>query len=167
MGTRRLILITGIPGTGKTFMGNYLQTNHGFQHVNREAHRPPEFTEDPRAFIETHQGDMVATWGFRPLPDENGVNDFDGVIMLRDVGFFVVWFDGDRPAALREFIRREREEDPTKRQVSFYKQMFYVESSGVVSALNAPQINTFDANGEFCAPESITSTLLDLWEVRR
>ena len=36
-GNQCRLLITGIPGTGKTFIGDHLHLHYGFQHINLEA----------------------------------------------------------------------------------------------------------------------------------
>ena len=156
--TRRLILITGIPGTGKTCTGDYLQKHYGFQHVNLEdikSVQTRKFWVNPSGFTQAATGDLVATWGFPPrllgIVDE-----------FRNLGFFVLWFDGARDAALRHFNRRA-----TVPERQFHVQMGKVKNSGVVSALDAPQINPFEEDGEFRPSECIAKEILDLEERRR
>lgn len=36
---RKRILISGIPGTGKTTLGNFLGDTYGYQHIDMEKHR--------------------------------------------------------------------------------------------------------------------------------
>jgi hypothetical protein len=44
----------------------------------------------------------VVTWGF--VPDHQTSESI--VLQFRAAGFMLIWFDGNRPAALREFIKR-------------------------------------------------------------
>ena len=67
-------------------------------------------------------------------------------------GFKVVWFDGNRPAALKAFIERK-----TVSQAAFYLQMFNIEQSKVIQRMAPIIVNTFDKNGKF----KDAATLLD------
>jgi hypothetical protein len=149
--SRRLLLITGIPGTGKTTIGKYLEAHHGFMHVNREVHQPPAFSADPKGFVAAARQDVVATWGFRPkAPD-----DLAGVEELRQLGFVGVWLDGYRPWALRQILAARPE-----KEWEFYLQMFNVTTSGIVDALGFPTVNPFTPEGEFRSKPDIARELL-------
>src|SRR5882672_2875201 len=98
---QRLLLLTGIPGTGKTEMGRFLAREHGFVHFDVE-----EFlaTPQPQADIlrrvdeERASGkDVVVTWGFMPGQDEPAIR------AIQRMGFRMIWFDCDRRAAHRVF----------------------------------------------------------------
>jgi MoxR-like ATPase len=128
--SRRLLLITGIPGTGKTTMGKHLEAHHGFLHVDREVHRPPEFSADSKGFVAATRRDVVATWGFRPMAPE----DLAGVDELRQLGFVGVWLDGYRPWALTHFLAAKPE-----KEAEFYLQMLNVTTSGIVATLGFPR----------------------------
>jgi hypothetical protein len=140
---RKLILITGIPGTGKTTYGNTFASQNGFAHYDLEV--PDVFAQllsDPERFIETLlQGErnVVVTWGF--LPDENQVRL---VKQFEVKGFQLVWFDGNRPAALRKFIRRG-----TVPEIFLYAQMYRIEESKVVQRIAPIVIDPFNENDEF------------------
>jgi adenylate kinase family enzyme len=102
---RKLLLVTGIPGTGKTCYGKLLAQKFGFVHYDLEAKTNLDpLLADPAKFMDTileKEGDVVATWGFLPNDEQiQIVNQFQAR------GFTLVWFDGNRPAALREFINR-------------------------------------------------------------
>jgi hypothetical protein len=56
----------------------------------------------------------------------------------------LIWFDGDRPAALREFQKRA-----TVPEELFYAQMFRIETSKVVQRLGPMIINSLDKDGRF------------------
>jgi hypothetical protein len=57
-----MLLITGIPGTGKTTIGNYLQTHKGYDHLDVEAPTGPRLEE----FLSKHGDKKVITGGFVP-----------------------------------------------------------------------------------------------------
>jgi len=67
---RELILITGLPATGKTATGAYLQNKYCFLHINFEdGVSKQQFEENPKKFLESiknHQK-VVITWGFMPV----------------------------------------------------------------------------------------------------
>ena len=115
-----IVLISGVPATGKSSFGSWLQDNRGFVHVDIEseargfkplglleldalwqgiAHLPPP-PVDP--FVDALRGleaPVVLDWGFDPrfLPL---------VERLHVAGISAWWFDGDRAAARRRFIAR-------------------------------------------------------------
>jgi hypothetical protein len=84
----------------------------------------------------------VVTWGFVPDRHQTGI-----VSQFRDQGFKLVWFDGNRPAALRVYIKRGSPEE------LFYLQMWRIENSKVVQFLAPLIIKTIEENGEFKSPE--------------
>jgi hypothetical protein len=137
-------------------MGDCLRDDYGFQHVDiedLESAQTRAFSMNASNFIQAATGDLVVTWGFRPL------QDLVSVIQLREhLGFFPVWFDGDRAAALRHFNLR-----PTGLPESeFHMQIHNITVKDVVNTLKAPQIDPFEADGEFRAKESIAIELLGL-----
>ena len=137
------LLITGIPGTGKTTFGDNLANGFGFTHYDLERQvAPGQSAINPAQLIADilRSGDSaVVTWGF--LPEWSQV---DIVLRFKAAGFKLVWFDGNRPAALRRFIERG-----TVEEVFFYAQMQRIELSGVISAIQPVIIDPFDGNGEF------------------
>ncbi len=109
----KLLLLTGIPGTGKTDAGRHLARAHGFVHLDAEAfiisrnvQNRAEWEAAWAEFRSQAEGhhlagkDVVITWGFIPGQDDPVVR------ALQAMGFTMVWFDGDRAAARREFLRR-------------------------------------------------------------
>jgi hypothetical protein len=79
------------------------------------------------------------TWGFVPTHAQiEVVNQFGAN------GFRLVWFDGNRPAALREFIKRG-----TVPEELFYAQMWRIENSKVIRQIKPRIVDTFDENGKF------------------
>lgn len=104
-----LILITGIPGTGKTTVANYLALKHDFTHYDREdfSNWSSELTHLWRASLRTFvltatlaNPKIVISWGFLPGEDDADIQ------LLINMGFKMFWFDGDRTAARRTFLQR-------------------------------------------------------------
>ena len=101
---KKRYLLTGIPGTGKTEVGNFLKNNQNFKHIDFEDSASLiRFVTNPRDFITNElKGDsIVISWGFVPNNDQINL-----VKYLQSIGFKLIWFDGNREAALRVFIRR-------------------------------------------------------------
>jgi adenylate kinase family enzyme len=143
MPQRDLLLISGIPGTGKTTYGNRFERDFGFVHCDLEnQQRLNCLGANPAGFIDELKGgnqNVVVTWGF--MPDEAQTNI---VLQFRDAGFTLTWFDGNRPAALRAFQNRG-----TVPEELFYTQMFRIENSKIVQRLLPTIINSFDEDGKF------------------
>jgi shikimate kinase len=108
---KRRLLVTGVPGTGKTKVGDFLAARHGFLHVDLED-------DDTRARFFGRTGDrnrfarelakvisqkkpIIVTWGFVPNDPQLGL-----VLFLRSQGFEWIWLDGDREASHEAFTRR-------------------------------------------------------------
>jgi adenylate kinase family enzyme len=141
---RDLLLITGIPGTGKTTYGDKFAKEFGFLHHDLEDQQTlNRFVANPAQFIGellNEKKNVVVTWGFGP-DDEPSVSL---VLQLRSAGFKWIWFDGNRPAALREFQKRA-----TVQEIALYVQMYRVEKSRIVERLKPTVINPFDDRGQF------------------
>lgn len=152
MAERKLLLITGVPGTGKTTVGNYLQEKFGYNHIDFEdSNLFLKFESSPDTYIDelvSNKGKIVITWGF--APDEGG---FQRVSFLMLKGFKIIWFDGNRVAAFREYLKAGRPEEP------FYFQMFRIENSKVIERINPLLINTFDESGHFRKLEEIVDEI--------
>ncbi len=55
-------LITGIPGTGKTTIGNWLEDKHSFKHIDFEAENwkiRNEFQKDKEKFLQNLKSDNI------------------------------------------------------------------------------------------------------------
>ena len=100
----KVILITGVPGGGKTTIGNHLKNHYGFYHVDLEdstVNSSREFIQFNQVGLDTNklmieinnrQKSTVITWGFGPERE----NDGDSVLELKRLGVKMFWFDGDR-----------------------------------------------------------------------
>jgi len=140
-----LLLLTGIPGTGKTWYGEKLASDFGFDHYDLEQQQTlNRFGANPAQFIADiiRRGKKaVATWGFVPDDVQTAI-----VLQFRDAGFKWIWFDGNRPAALHEFRKRG-----TVSEELLYAQMYRIENSRIVQRLRPIVIDTFDSEGQFKA----------------
>ncbi len=141
----RLVLITGIPATGKTTVGDYLRDEHGFKHLDFESGRLWDYLSNG-VMLDEHQikklktqgRDVVITWGF--VPD----TQLAAVRALRDLGFRWIWFDGDREVALREYLKHGRSRSDWDRQL--VKIAAHIDP--VMESLAPIVVNTFDAEAQ-------------------
>ena len=138
-----LFLITGIPGTGKTWYGDKFASEFGFVHCDLEDQPTrSRFASNPAEFISAlvnQDANVLVTWGFLPDQTQTAL-----VAQFRSSGFKLIWFDGNRPAALRGFQKRR-----TVSEELFYLQMYRIESTKVVERLKPTIINPFDDRGQF------------------
>ncbi len=151
------ILITGIPGSGKTTIGNYLRDRHGFFHVDMESDEDAGYQKiekllaGPVPFIENIISvslNIVMTWGFVP-----GDRHIEIINMLKDkYGFKLIWFDGDREAARKAFTSRSTAKGKDSLKFSMEElnlQMLKIDSSNVIARISPQQVNTFDKRHNF------------------
>src|SRR5690242_11082616 len=96
------LLVTGIPGSGKTTIGDHLRDHHDYMHIDIEAliQSLPPGTSWATALVELEKRTsdrerVVLTWGFIPGQDEVIVRE------LQRVGYALIWFDGDCESARR------------------------------------------------------------------
>jgi adenylate kinase family enzyme len=148
-----LLLITGIPGTGKTWYGDQFANQFGFLHYDLEEQSTLHLLgANPAQFIAelaSRNENVVVTWGFVPDATQTAI-----VFQFRDAGFKVVWFDGNRPAALREFRKRN-----TVPEELFYAQMYRIENSRIIAQLKPIIINSFDDEGRFKLASELLSEM--------
>ena len=145
------LLITGIPGTGKTTIGEYLRANKGYEHFNmeRELVSQSSFSAAIEAFLEAPGENKVITWGFRPGVDDAGVKQ------LQALGFQMIWFDGNREAARKAFLKRgDVGKELLDRQMALIGKMNLPDFQPII-------FNTFDPAGNFFKEETIVGLLLD------
>jgi shikimate kinase len=150
------ILISGVPGTGKTTVGEYMAQHLGYQHIDMEADnfRPrTELEQDADAFLGklTAMEPVVVSWGFSPFVDRPGVD------ALIAAGFKFVWLDGDHSVTLRNFLARENN-DP-RQEANYHGQMQMILSTELVSRLGPICIDPFQA-GEFRPLEEIAAEIV-------
>jgi hypothetical protein len=153
------ILLSGIPGGGKTTLGDYLAFDHGYEHINMEENNfapAEEMYASPTvesAFYVGLGDNVVMTWGFNPYRGR------DVVRTIVDAGFTPVWLDGDRGHFLSSFMRRERGNGAM--ELAFYGQMLNIVATRITEELPWVMINPFDENGKFRSIEDNARQLLD------
>lgn len=137
------ILISGVPGTGKTTLGKYLAENKGFFHVNMEKSgfaQVRELKKDESEFLKklTPHENVVITWGFgffsRPIVES-----------LRAKGFTLFWLDGDRIASFKTFMHRDKHS--ARSEYEYYSQLMGIIASDLVERLQPTIINPFNKSG--------------------
>src|SRR6202035_927008 len=123
----RRIFLAGIPASGKSHFGAWLEATHGFVHIDAEIvggkldqlglHGVWDSSltaENCSAFVEAAQAlgsAIVLNWGFptRHLPF---------VRTLKGSGFAMWWFDGSVPKARAEYLRLGKAERDFDMQVA-------------------------------------------------
>lgn len=154
----KLLLITGVPGTGKTEISDYLRDKHNFTHLDREITNPWPKTLEARiewvkSQVKSHATSgksIVISWGFMPGYDDKEIKQ------IRNLGFSLIWFDGNRPAARQAFIKRN-----TVSVELLEVQMQKIEALDLI-ALKPVVFNPFDKDGVFLEKEEIAKVLLQV-----
>jgi hypothetical protein len=152
----RKILISGIPGTGKTTIGEYLKEKHGFKHVDieviltsPESEREKRIQELFTMHAKEFDRDTVFTWGFHPVKNEPHIN------YLKSLGVKMFWFDGNRVAARKAFLTRGSVSEEL-----LDIQMGHINRADIRKLYNPIFYNTFDKDGKFKSSETIVADLL-------
>lgn len=160
---KKKLLITGVPGMGKTTLGNYLKDHYGFVHVDMECDdNIAKIVANSDAFVKdllTKNNDIVITWGFVP-------NDFfiNIINRLGDLNFRKIWLDGDRNAAKREFIKRDSQfgaDYLAGQESALDLQMERIEESKVIEKINPKVVNTFNSAHLFREIKDIVNEIKD------
>jgi hypothetical protein len=153
----KLLLITGIPGTGKTTIGDYLQEKYGFIHLDVEkiifshGNNSWQFLIDTISKAKELNLNTVITWGFMPGQDNNLVFE------LQKMGAKMIWFDGNRQAAEKAFVARG-----TVSKLDFDKQMGQINKADIIGTFNPVVLDTFRRDDSFLPKDKIARKLLKL-----
>lgn len=152
-----LIAITGIPGTGKTTIGNFLQDHHGFKHIDVEKNMllgicPRELNsfKDYINQISKNQ-QTVLSWGA-------AVEAVYCLNHLVQIGCKLIWFDGDRVSAFRVFMQREQ--NNVLKEFDYHLQLLKIIKHNLIEKTNPRIINPFDALGKFKDKQQIVEEIL-------
>lgn len=157
------ILLCGIPGGGKTWMGNELETKYGFRHLDMELDffRPARiFLRDPNVFWEYHalgeEEDVVMGWGFHPFGCLSAIR----AILGND--FVPVWFDGNRAHFYTTFMRREWMVE--SKELDFFQQVSSIIQTRIKDALPWVHFDPYNEDGSF--PKNNPERLLSAVRLR-
>jgi hypothetical protein len=152
------ILLSGLPGGGKTRLGNLLTADHGFSHTDMEADSWAlmEAHRNPEAFLRSfpHDRDVVLTWGFQPLAS------LDVVKVLVRGGFTPVWLDGNRAHFYASFMRRERG-DPIM-EALYHRQLGRITQARVLEAIDWRIVDPFEPDGTFRPPDEVAAEIIQV-----
>lgn len=143
----KIILLTGIPGMGKTEIGNQLKNYYGFYHVDLEEphiNSSPEFVqfnqvslipEQLMEKIKKRERNTVITWGFYPA-----VHD-PLLLKLQELGAILFWLDGDRNLAKKAWKNRN---NPIADHSLFDLQISRIDSHDIQSIFSPINLDTLD-----------------------
>ncbi|PIR60751.1 MAG: hypothetical protein COU67_00490 [Candidatus Pacebacteria bacterium CG10_big_fil_rev_8_21_14_0_10_44_54] len=157
----KILFIAGVPGTGKTTMGDHLSKNYGFFHLDME--NPPSgkwssiYSGDYSLLDQLANGDnkIVITWGY--LPDhQNILSIVERIIELKPT---YIWFDGDRDSARKAFLNRN-----TVSEELLNIQLARINRTNIVKKWSPIIFNTFDSKGNFLSKEKIAKKLIAVME---
>ena len=134
---------------GKTTIGDFFKDTRDYEHFDFEAKETSEnLHKDTNGFIDKiSQGhSVVVTWGFQPYWH------YQHVRRLINNGFKLIWFDGNRTIAYREYMRTKGDGE------AFYRQLNNITSSRIIDLLKPKIIDTF-INGVFRDKEEIVNEI--------
>lgn len=136
------LLLSGIPGTGKTTVADYLAAQHGYEHTDMEAGNFAARTllrAAPEAFLRALPGNALLSWGFGPYEDRPSVEK------ILAAGFAFAWLDGDHTVSLRHFLARES--GSPYQEAAYYGQMQMILATEVVSRTRPVVVNPYKGAG--------------------
>jgi len=150
------ILLSGLPGGGKTRLGDTLAADYGFLHTDMEADSwaLAEAHRDSGAFLGVfpHDRDVVLTWGFQPLASLHVVQ-----VLVRG-GFTPVWLDGNQAHFFASFMRREHG-DPIM-AACYHQQLGRITEARVLEVIDWCIVDPFQPDGTFRPPNEIAAEII-------
>ncbi len=141
-----LIFLSGIPGTGKTTVADFLRDYAGYSHQDLEIAwndnlLPKDDLPMFRSMIDKFtQEKTIISWGFPTWLTAY-------ILYIEKKGYKHIWLDGDRNVAFKMFMMREKN-NPTMEK-AFYNQLDYINKSKVIEQLHPTIYNPFTPDGEF------------------
>lgn len=165
-----LILLAGIPATRKSSFGRWLESNRNVISLDLENHQTDSLKEtlrlimgtisssiDIEVFIghlETLGRSVVIDWGFP-------VSQLPLVDALKQAGFRLWWFNGDRAAARTAFIKRNQSATKPIPVECFDTQMDGIERewSRISELFGDHVIEVLNSDGSYLSPEQIATRM--------
>lgn len=152
------ILISGVPGTGKTTVAEHLAKNFGYTHIDMEAdsfRARRELEQNAQAFLGRLASlpNVVLSWGFSPYMDRPKV---EGVIAA---GYKFVWLDGNHVVTLRNFL--EREHNDPHQEANYYGQMQMILATEITERLHPIQVDPFSGD-QFRSVKDIATEIVSM-----
>lgn len=154
----KLILLTGIPGTGKTTLAEYLVRQHGFVHFDRERFQDWPWLVKAlwhRAMVlfclyaVLRSRKVIVSWGFLPGKDNAEIK------RLQSLGFTLFWMDGNRAAARKAFVKRNTV--PLTKLVAQLKRIKRLN----LAEFGPVMVNPFGPKGSFRPKSAVANDLLN------
>ena len=115
---RQFILLTGIPGSGKTLLGNYLKNEHRFDFFETDTNWSEFWGElnlgidDFVARWHNRHGDRVCLeWGFDPFAPSY----LNYILSFKNQGASIFWLTCDKRIALLNYLEKHFSSDPAGR----------------------------------------------------
>lgn len=140
-----MILLTGIPGTGKTTLAENLKDQFGYTHIDLEIPwHDGTFPKDEEGFkhlIDEIRGEkIIITWGFPTwLPHY--------IRYIEGKGYKHIWLDGDRDAAFKNFMKRENND--AEKEKAYFVQVNAVNHDKTIEILKPSVYDPFLPDGSF------------------
>jgi hypothetical protein len=151
-----IIMLSGIPATGKSAFGRYLARDHGFAHYDLEFYPRgwphPELKQawdaDRQTFVAQlrQRHDRVALdWGFP-------VSCLSWIRELQYCSVQLIWFDGDSARAREAFLQRGGID-----VANFDRQVAEIQRAGFPASLKCVVVPALSASGVFLDQPKIKS----------
>jgi hypothetical protein len=154
-----VILISGIPATGKSTFARYLAEKHSFAHYDLECHPRgwpvPELRDtwvasrsDFVAQAHKHHDRIALDWGFP-------VHCLPWVQELQAHGARLIWFDGDVVRARQQFVKRGGIGITHFDEQHFDEQIAAIQDAGYPFSLNCVVVHALSGSGGFLSQREI------------
>ncbi len=155
---RCVLLISGIPATGKSRLGRYLARVHSFAHYDLECYPRGWPHPEVKALWDSSRSDFVNTlkglhprialdWGFP-------VGCVPWVRELQAAGARLIWFTGSGPRAREIFIARGGMDVR-----HFDAQLHEIQEIGLPAPLQCDRVEAFSEAGALKEPAAIVEDI--------